>query len=62
MTVERFKFPDAPERYKEAIQLLNDPTVTDPYARAAYWQVALRAKRMIRQDSESALPSDCESP
>ena len=60
MTVTAFRFPDAPARYKEALQLLNDPTVTDPYSRAAYWNCALRARKMILEDAESAVPSDCE--
>lgn len=61
MTVTAFRFPDARLRFNEAMTLLNDPTVRDPYSRVVYWQVLKRSWQMIRADKDAVdmTPSDC---
>ena len=57
MTVTAFKFPDAHLRFQEALTLLEDPTVRDPYSRMAYWQVLKRSWQMMKED-EDMTPCD----
>lgn len=60
VSVIPYKYPDAAMRFREALELLEDPTVTDKWARTAYWQVLKRSWQMMKQDAQDCTPSDVE--